>query len=225
MNRITEVLVLIDPSRKTSVIVIDGVSVAHTCCGVPNCKVPLHSNRHRFCPAHSHLNTVCSIVDCSNQAVPGMKACAVASHQRVEELHNARGQSRFQLKERQERSHIAHPNDSVGEQVTSISEILEDEEEQVFEATRSGPVPVTPNSTSRSSNPQIRAQFGRRRTHNEQLFVAPCGMIIARETFYHAEALYSVIVRRCLTCQFPLRCSKYILGNDKTHLPSSRYHA
>jgi hypothetical protein len=40
----------------------------------------------------------------------------------------------------------------------------------------------------------LRAQFGRKRTHNEQLFVAPCGMIIARETFFHAEAIYSVIV-------------------------------
>ena len=160
--------------------------------------MPLHSNHHHFCLEHYYLNTVCSIVDCSNQVVPGRKACALAGHQRVEELHNARGQSRFQLKECQERSHTAHPNDSLGEVVMSISEILEDEE-QVFEATREGPVPVTPNSTARSSNPQICAQFGRWRTHNEQLFVAPCGMIIACETFYHTEALYSVIVSSCLS--------------------------
>ena len=106
------------------------------------------------------------------------------------------GQSRFQLKEWQERSHIAHPNDSVGEQVTSILEIIDDDEEQVFKATIEGPIPVTSesNSTAQSSHPRIRAQFGRHRTHNEQLFVAPCGMIIARETFYHSEAHYSVIV-------------------------------
>jgi hypothetical protein len=122
----------------------------------------------------------------------------LADHQRVENVHNLRGQSRFQLKERNERSNLAHPNDAVGEQVTSISEPIEDDLEQVFEATREGPVPITPNSTARSSNPRIRAQFGRRRTHNEQLFVAPCGMIVARETFYHAEALYSVIVSSCL---------------------------
>ncbi|KAF8802794.1 hypothetical protein BYT27DRAFT_7226251 [Phlegmacium glaucopus] len=139
-----------NPSRKTSVIVIDGVSVAHTCCGVPNCKIPLENNRHRFCPEHSCMNSVCSIVNCSNLVIPGRKSCALVDHQRVEDVHNERGQE--------------------------------------------GPVPVTPNSTTRNSNPRIRAQFGRRRTHNEQLFIAPCGIIIARETFYHAEALYSVIV-------------------------------
>ncbi|KAF4574428.1 hypothetical protein EYR40_005848 [Pleurotus pulmonarius] len=39
---------------------------------------------------------------------------------------------------------------------------------------------------------KIRAQFGRKRTHNEQIFVAPCGIIIARETFYNAEGIKSV---------------------------------
>ena len=149
--------------------------------------------------------------------------CALADHQRVKNLHNTRGQSRFQLKEQQEHSHVAHPNDSVGEQVTSISEIIDDEEEQVFEATREGPMPVTPNSTARGSHPRICAQFGRRRMHNEQLFVAPCGMIIARETFYHAEALYSVIVSQCPS-PFMANDAHDVLGNDQTDLPSSRYH-
>jgi hypothetical protein len=30
--------------------------------------------------------------------------------------------------------------------------------------------------------------------HNEQVIVAPCGMIIARETFYGAEGVASVIM-------------------------------
>ena len=143
------------------------------------------------------MDGICSIVNCSNHVVPGKKTCNIVDHQRVEEVHNARGQSRFQLKERYERSQLAHPNDAIGEQVTSISEILEDDNEQVFEATSEGPVPITPNLTAKQTSPRIRAQFGRRRTHNEQLFVAPCGMIVARETFYHAEALYSVIVSTC----------------------------
>ena len=42
---------------------------------------------------------------------------------------------------------------------------------------------------------KIRAQFGRLWTHNEQILVAPCGMIIARETFYHAESITAVVVR------------------------------
>ncbi|KAF8152634.1 hypothetical protein B0H34DRAFT_784636 [Crassisporium funariophilum] len=119
-------------SGKVSVIVIDGVSVDHACCGVPNCKIPLENNRHRFCPEHSCLNSICSIVSCSNAVIPGRKSCALVDYQHIENVYNLRTQT-------------------------------------------------------------VCSQFGRRRTHNEQLFVAPCGMIVARETFYHAEALYSVI--------------------------------
>ncbi|KZT61919.1 hypothetical protein CALCODRAFT_427048 [Calocera cornea HHB12733] len=36
------------------------------------------------------------------------------------------------------------------------------------------------------------AHFGRRRTHNEQLVVRPCGIILARGTFYGAESLSGV---------------------------------
>ncbi|KZP29406.1 hypothetical protein FIBSPDRAFT_727349, partial [Athelia psychrophila] len=39
---------------------------------------------------------------------------------------------------------------------------------------------------------RICAQFGRRRSHNKQIFVAPCGTIIARETFFGAEAISSI---------------------------------
>lgn len=42
-------------------------------------------------------------------------------------------------------------------------------------------------------NRKIRAQFGRKCTHNEQVIVALCGMIIARATFYNAEAVSSVV--------------------------------
>jgi hypothetical protein len=52
-------------------------------------------------------------------------------------------------------------------------------------------------STEQSGKSErIRAQLGRRRTHNEQIIVAPCGIIIARETFYGAEGVGSVIVRK-----------------------------
>jgi hypothetical protein len=40
----------------------------------------------------------------------------------------------------------------------------------------------------------FKGQFGRRRTHNEQLIIAPCGIILARETFYHSEAFSAVAV-------------------------------
>ena len=45
---------------------------------------------------------------------------------------------------------------------------------------------------------KICAQFGHTCTHTEQILIAPCGIIIARETFYFAEAIPSVVVSESL---------------------------
>ena len=34
---------------------------------------------------------------------------------------------------------------------------------------------------------QLSAQFGHRKTHNEELIIAPCGIILAQQTLYGAE--------------------------------------
>lgn len=39
-----------------------------------------------------------------------------------------------------------------------------------------------------TGNTAVRARFGRRRTHNEELCVASCGVILGRATFYGSEA-------------------------------------
>jgi hypothetical protein len=41
---------------------------------------------------------------------------------------------------------------------------------------------------------KVRAHFGRKRTHNEQIIVAPCGIIISCEMFYGAKGVGSVVV-------------------------------
>ena len=55
---------------------------------------------------------------------------------------------------------------------------------------------VPPARSDSSTTPKIRTQFGRRQTHNEQIIVAPCGLVIARATFYGAEAIRDVAVRQ-----------------------------
>lgn len=45
-----------------------------------------------------------------------------------------------------------------------------------------------------SGNRKLRARFGRRRMHNKQIIVAPCGVVIARATFYGAEGVSTVAV-------------------------------
>jgi len=184
--------------KKVSVVVIDGVTVGHPCCGVPRCTVPLRNNHSRFCPDHDNENQVCAVVGCSDAVMPEKRTCSHPTHQAVEDYHNTRGHARFQLKDRLERSRLAHPNDAVAQEAASISELLTDDDHNdefnMAEVLELIPAP-SPLDFNNSTDGKVRAKFGRTRTHNEQLFVLPCGIIVARETFYHAEGLYSVIVR------------------------------
>ncbi|KAI0754602.1 hypothetical protein C8Q80DRAFT_1139888 [Daedaleopsis nitida] len=54
---------------------------------------------------------------------------------------------------------------------------------------------------SEMGNHRVRASFGRKHTHNEQLFVRPCGMIPARETCHTSESLR--IIREFFHKYFP----------------------
>jgi hypothetical protein len=53
-----------------------------------------------------------------------------------------------------------------------------------------------PSSTGESDlgNHKLRAKFGHSRTHNEQIVVRPCGIIVARATMVGAEAVSNVLV-------------------------------
>ena len=101
------------------------------------------------------------------------------------------------------RSRVAHPNDGIAEE-RNLFEVVEDEDEELLEVDEQGNVTATEgsaleNSTIPTVTPtpkkSVRARFGRKRTHNEQILVAPCGMILARETFYGAEAIGTCAVR------------------------------
>lgn len=87
--------------------------------------------------------------------------------------------------------------------LSSLAERVGHNEEE-FEVGEDGTVRVNlqanPSTTAcpdkpETGNRRVQAQFSRRRTHNEQIIVAPCGVIIARTTMYGAEAVTSVIVR------------------------------
>ncbi|KAI0042629.1 hypothetical protein FA95DRAFT_1635974 [Auriscalpium vulgare] len=195
-------------------IVVDGITLGHPCCGVFRCRVPLANNRHRFCPEHADLHEVCAVNGCDAAVVPGSKTCSDNVHQEMERVHTARGTAMFQLKERLLRAAIAHPNDALATSSTPADADLEDAEEW-FEVTGAGavhshadppgsstgqpdrlvaPTPVPCPAKSPGGNVKRKAQFGRRRTHNEEIIVRPCGVILARATFYGAEAVSNVLL-------------------------------
>lgn len=63
----------------------------------------------------------------------------------------------------------------------------------------------------------ISTKFGQSWTHNEQLVVAPCGIMMMQETFYNAEGIVSVTVSIHLVCYIDLPWSGNALP---THIPT-----
>ena len=174
---------------KTSCVVIDGVTVEHPCCAVHNCKTPLASNCHRFCPDHELLNQICAVIGCNRPVAGGRRVCEDKDHVAVEKAYDERGQSCFQLQQRLCSARMASGT-------TSTTANPDDEAaEEEFDVDKSGEaIPSANVEVPHSGTRKLWAQFGRKRTHNEQIIVAPCGVIIARATFYSAEAVHTVAV-------------------------------
>lgn len=220
-----------------STIVTDGVRQGRPRCGVHLCKECLPPGKGHFCQLHSARANICVVIGCEQPVMEKKQTCSDPIHQAVEATHRERSRAAFQLKNRIQRAKIAHLNDLNPVDSTNLVALTEgevDEEEEfdlqdeeefeerngtIFprepESEPSGPIP----SSSEPPAPQhkIRAQFGRQRTHNEQLIVAPCGVIIARETFYNAEAIPSVVVGHAFFSA-PL-CTDLYPGNDQASIP------
>jgi hypothetical protein len=199
-------------------VVMDGITLGRPTCSVPHCTIPLANKRHHFCPTHAYFNQKCVIIGCDKRiSAPDKRTCNDPTHQRVEAIHVERVGAAFQLKEKLKRAKVAHPkhgealdlpvahiieqDDDLDETYEIIGDrVIPSEEEAITQTTLAraslnatvpiGNVPLQVPSTKK----KIRAQFGRSRTHNEQILVAPCGIIIARETFYHAESITAVVV-------------------------------
>ncbi|EKM50854.1 uncharacterized protein PHACADRAFT_165508 [Phanerochaete carnosa HHB-10118-sp] len=160
-------------SDATSCVVTNGMTIRYPCCAVHNCKVPLTSRCDRFCLQHKELHKVCSIIGCDRAIVTGSKVCSDQTHISVEKAYNEHGQSHFQLQQRLRSVCIASA-------VTTTGDPNDKAAEEDFNVDAAGnTIPAT-------------TQFGQKRTHNKQIIVAPCGVIIARTTFFGAKGVRSV---------------------------------
>lgn len=202
----------ITAARFYFVIVIDGISIGCPCCGKHNCHIPLGSNHNRFCPMHQDLDGQCAIVGCerpirkSGPNEAKTLVCTDPKHREIECVHTQKGQARFVLKDRLLRQRVSHPEDAVAKDVgvDELEDLDDVEEEFTVVVTESGEEQAIPqrlnsdgpDSSDHGAKPprKVCAQFGQRRSHNEQIFVAPCGDIIAQETFFGAEAVSSVVM-------------------------------
>lgn len=202
--------------------VTDGTALGHPCCGIFRCTDDLENNRDRFCQKHDSQHGICAVVDCNEpvQEQTGgsrSKACSKAEHQKMERLNFEKGKAAFALTERiQKRGASYSTNVSYVTPHQSMTEEVEEEDLEEdntwFEADNDGNIKIftkpDPGTTaggiddkepclaakSELGNRKLKAHFGRRRTHSEQLLVRPCGVIVARATFFGAEAVSNVLV-------------------------------
>ena len=187
---------MISVEKCVSVVIMDGVTLGHPCCAVHNCKEPLVTSHNCYCQCHKDENQICAVIGCKSPILHGSMTCNDPVHRRIEGVHLVCGQARFQLKERLHRARVAHPVDGIPQE-TNISAIAGDAtEEDIFDIDPSDNT-VLPQSNEQVPQKRairIRAQFGQKRTHNEQILVAPCGMILGRTMFFGAEAISSCVV-------------------------------
>lgn len=121
--------------------------------------------------------------------------CTIPEHRQLEQNHKKRDKALFQLRGRLQRANVSHPNDAFAAEVTA-----EEVEEMIIPTSGECEATKDPNG-----NRKLRTLFGRRRTHNEQIFVRPCGMIVAHATFYGSESVSQTVV--CLFSLFHSTCS------------------
>jgi len=150
---------------------------------VHNCPQPLPTNVARYCDAHADRESLCAAEGCISARRTGFRTCAKPEHVQLEEQYNSTGTSFKVLRNRLARAEAY----SIGS--TFVEEADEEGEEDEEEESASN---EEPQKNETKTKAKAKAQFGRRRTHNEQLVVRPCGVIIGRATFYGAESLSAV---------------------------------
>ncbi|KAJ7768876.1 hypothetical protein B0H16DRAFT_1307716 [Mycena metata] len=144
--------------------VTDGLTMGHFCCTVHDCQNRLRSVKDSFCPEHQPLKKQCCVTACTATAEVGFRTCSITEHRDAELYHYQRGKAMFQLKDRLQRAKAAVDSDDDGET------------EYVCEG-------KSPNG-----NKVIKAFFGRKSTHNEQLSIYSCGVGAGRASFFGSEA-------------------------------------
>ncbi|KAK7689517.1 hypothetical protein QCA50_007309 [Cerrena zonata] len=176
-------------------VVIDGVTLGHPCCSVHNCMIPLASTQDHFCPTHRDHARICVVTNCDKPARLGAQTCTELAHSALEEYYNQQGKAMFQLKLRLERARARNESGPPSESPATVSEadVMSDVTSDMLAC----------GGKPDAGNRQLKARFGRRWTHNDELCTASCGIILGCTTFYGSEAPNGV--RHFLMRTFPTK--------------------
>ncbi|KAJ7451206.1 hypothetical protein B0H11DRAFT_1877226 [Mycena galericulata] len=168
--------------------ITDGLTMGHYCCVVHDCQNRLRSVKDSFCSEHQTFKHQCCVTTCTFPVEPGFRTCSLAEHRDMELYHYQRRQAMFQLKHRLQKAtatgadllpapfDVAEP----GENNTARPHFDDADDEEVEYPSCDG--------KSDKGNRVLRARFGRKQTHNEQLTCFSCGILAGRATFFGSEA-------------------------------------
>lgn len=155
----------------------------------------VHDHLHKICAVEGCENPVLevsSVVDGKTHTT-AYKTCADSDHQEMERLNKEQGKANFQLSQKLMRQKVTHPNDAFAEGQMADLVDLEDTEQwfevngerrrkdgrvQMFSVNNPGATGVDEPSEEEicpthpdTGNQKVKARFGRRRTHNEQVII------------------------------------------------------
>lgn len=160
---------------------------------------PLDSPRDRFCPEHSHKKLECFVEDCLAPAQPGRLSCSDESHSTLEVSRGQRNRKALkELRRRLAKAGVriipqAGGDMCVGDEQSTLDDTAKMSTPDIDTADP-GPSPFKGKKKVPNAPSPIKGRTTRKYTHNEQLFVRCCGIIVSRATFYHAEGVAAVKV-------------------------------
>ncbi|KAF8585112.1 hypothetical protein K439DRAFT_1616199 [Ramaria rubella] len=163
----------------------DGIMISHPCCAIHDCKIPLvNASWDVYCPAHLGYESKCAVT--------------VSSHWALEVAYHKKGSAFFQLHDRIPGVWVGSPEKSItgGSRDGEYAMMVEAED-----IAGANPVVLECDEKAVQGNHKLHAQFRQWRTHNEQLIIRPCGVIVSRTTFFGSEAISSV--REFVLATFP----------------------
>ena len=190
-------------------VVTDGVSIGHWCCSAsstqpanlaqisglppPNgpCLNPLKHIYSRFCDEHLTLfNSQCQAQPCTLPVIPGSKTCGLKSHVEAAKQFDIQGNSNFKLHSILNQPGASLPIDPTVHQDENTGDLGSEELAQIQDANEAD----REEEKNRDGQGNGAPKMSRHKTHNDQLIVGTCGVIIARQALFNADSVSAVKV-------------------------------
>nr|GAT54678.1 predicted protein [Mycena chlorophos] len=158
----------------------DGVTLGHPSCAAEggNCQERLKSMKHHYCSKHHHLARKCRVAHCDATAPSGFFTCAASDHREQEVDLLKKAESAFDdLSRRLNKDNVPRSRNKRAKKkkARAVLEFIVSTDFDIFNGL-DAPGPRKP-----------KLQLTRHYSHNEQLFVLCCGIILSRATFFSAE--------------------------------------